>query len=220
MTELALYHSPGACSRVPLILLAKAQADYELRIVRTAAGENRAPAFQQINPKGKVPVIVRNGEALTENVAIISYLAQQFPQARLLPNPLDGWGYGQALSWLAWGATTLQPLVGRIRSPQRIAEGGQAQASVKAMGLAELQRSLLLADQRLAGRQWLAADEWMAPDVYLFWVVTRGTENGIDLAKLPNVAAHFARLQQDAVVLRALEREAAAAAALPPPAAH
>jgi hypothetical protein len=60
----------------------------------------------------------------------------------------------------------------------------------------------------------------MAPDAYLFWVVTRGCENGIDLAKLPNVAAHFARLQQDPVVVRALEREAAAAAALPAPAAH
>jgi len=218
MTELTLYHSPGACSRVPLVLLAKAQAEYELRIVRTGAGENRTPAFLQVNPKGKVPVLVRNGEALTENVAIASFLAQQFPQARLLPNPLDGWGYGQALSWLAWGATTLQPLVGRIRSPQRIAEGEQAQASVQAMGVAELQRSLQLADQRLAGRPWLAADHWMAPDIYLFWVVTRGCENGIELAKLPNVAAHFARLQQDPVVARALERESAAVAALPPPA--
>jgi glutathione S-transferase len=215
MTELALYHSPGACSRVPLVLLAKAQANYELRIVRTGAGENRAPAFLQVNPKGKVPVLVRNGEALTENVAIVSFLAQQFPQARLMPHPIDGWGYGQALSWLAWGATTLQPLVGRIRSPQRIAEGEQAQASVQAMGVAELQRSLQLADQRLSARRWLAGDDWMAPDVYLFWVVTRGIENGIDLGKLPSLAAHFQRLQQEPVLVQALAREASAVAALP-----
>lgn len=215
MNELALYHSPGACSRVPLVLLQKAHPAYELRIVRLAAGENRAAAFQQVNPKGKVPVLVRNGDPLTENVAICSYLAQQFPDARLLPNPVDSWGYAHALSWLAWGTTTLHPLVGRMRNPQKIAEGDAAQASVKQMAVAELQKSLQHADTHLKGRTWLAGDHWMAPDLYLWWGATRAAEGGVDLASVPNVAALVARLQADPVVVQALEREQAAVAALP-----
>jgi glutathione S-transferase len=216
MTDLILYHSPGACSRAPLLCLHKAKADYELRIVRLMAGENRAPAFQELNPKGKVPVLVRNGEALTENVAILAFLATEFPQAKLMPNPADRWGYAQALAWLSFGPTTLHPLVGRMRVPQKIVEGEQAQANVKAMAVAETQRALQVADARLANRKWLSGDDWMAPDAYLFWAVTRAGECGVDIARLPNVAAHYERMGKDPAVAQALEREKSAVDALPP----
>jgi glutathione S-transferase len=219
MNELILYHSPGACSRAPLLCLEKAKAPYELRIVRLQAGENRAAAFQELNPKGKVPVLVRDGQALTENVAILAFLATEFPQARLMPNPIDRWGYAQALSWLSFGPTTLHPLVGRMRMAQKIAEGEQAQASVKAMAVAETQRSLQLVEARLAARPWLVGDDWMAPDAYLFWAVSRASECGVDIGKLPKVAAHFERMGQDPAVVKALAREKAAVDALPPPAA-
>jgi glutathione S-transferase len=216
MSELMLFHSPGACSRVPLLLLQKAKAQYELRIVRLMAGENNAPAFQELNPSGKVPVLVRDGEVLTENVAIATWLAREFPHAKLMPNPADGWGYAQALSWLSTGATTLHPLIGRVRMSKKIVAGEQAQASVKEMGVTELYRQLQFFDTRLAARRWLSGDDWMAPDAYLFWAATRASENGVDLRKLPNVAALLARLGDDPVVVAALEREKTAVAALPP----
>src|SRR3954466_9541198 len=99
--DLTLYHSPGACSRVPLILLEAAGAAYDLQLVRLHQGENKKPDFQRLNPKGKVPVLAWRGQVLTENMAIACFLAQQFPGAGLMPPPQQPWEFAQALSWLS-----------------------------------------------------------------------------------------------------------------------
>ncbi len=221
MTELALYHSPGACSTVPhLILLQKAQADYELRIVRGfSAGENRAESFQKVNPKGKVPVLVRNGDPLTENVAICGYLAQQFRQrAPCCPIRSMSWGYAHVLSWPVLGhehaASAGGPHALAAADRRRRAGAGQRQEDGR-RGNAEVAATMPDAN-------WPAAAGWQATPriacdvVSLHWAATRAAEAGVDMMSVPNVAALVARLKADPVVVQALARESTAVAALPP----
>jgi glutathione S-transferase len=208
MTALTLYHSPGACSRVPLILLQAAQADFHLRIVKLQAGDNHSPEFLCLNAKGKVPVLERDGQVLTENMAISTWIASAYPQAQLMPAQSDGWDYAQALSWLSFGTSVLHPLIFRARMAHRVVEGESARASAKSMAQAELRRQLLVANIHLEQRDWLCAPHWMAPDVMLFWCTGRAQDCGLDLSNMPALRAHFSRLAADPRILAALSLEA------------
>ncbi len=86
MTDIKLFIAPGSCARVPTILLEEIGLPYTTELVRFMKGEHKSPAYKAYNPKGKVPAILIDGEALTENVAIISLLNERFPDAGLLPD--------------------------------------------------------------------------------------------------------------------------------------
>ena len=83
--KLILAYSPIACSLVPYILLTEAGVPFETLPVNLGKGENAAPEYLRINPKGKVPALIIDGEVLTENVAIQYWIARQYPQANFLP---------------------------------------------------------------------------------------------------------------------------------------
>ena len=83
--KLELYYAPQTCALVPYVTLTEAGADFEVRPINTRAGDNRKPEFLTINPKHKVPVLIIDGEPLTENIAIQIWIDRQFPAAKLLP---------------------------------------------------------------------------------------------------------------------------------------
>jgi glutathione S-transferase len=208
-----LFYAPGACSRVPLILLEKAGADYALQPVKLAAGEQRTPAFLQRNPKGQVPVLLHGERTVTENIAIASYLAALFPQAGLLPAAADVEAHVQALSWLSWCTATLHPTIFRTRMAARVARSEAAQQEVRAMAVETLAQQLRVAEPVLQSQRWLLGDQaWCAADAYLFWAATRAVDAGVDLAALPALQAHHERMGQEPAVQRALQREQQAAA--------
>ena len=82
---LTLYYSPGASSVIPHITLEEIRAPYQRKLINLAKGEHKTDAYLKINPHGKVPALSVDGNILTENVAILTYLAKRFPDARLLP---------------------------------------------------------------------------------------------------------------------------------------
>jgi glutathione S-transferase len=86
-----LYHMPGACSQGIHILLEEAGVNYDLSIIDLARGQQLTPEFRAINPKGKVPALLRDdGTLLTEFQAIAFWIARRYPDARLLPADADG----------------------------------------------------------------------------------------------------------------------------------
>ena len=82
---LALYYSRKSCAYAPHILLHDAGAAFEARHIDFATGEQNRPEFLAINPKGRVPALVTPDGILTENPAILLYIAQTHPQAELAP---------------------------------------------------------------------------------------------------------------------------------------
>jgi glutathione S-transferase len=81
MTTMTLYFAPDSCPRVPLIALEEIGHPYTLEVVALMKGQHRSPEYLALNPKGKVPTLVVDGEPLTKNVAILTWLAERFPHA-------------------------------------------------------------------------------------------------------------------------------------------
>ena len=205
---LMLYFSPGACSRVTLIALEEAGAAYVTRPVGLARGENDAPAYRALNPKGKVPLLRTPHGLLSENVAILGYLAERHPEAGLLPAG-DAWARAQALSVLAWCASGLHPLIFRARRPQRVCDLPEALPRVQALAKVELAQQLAIAETRLQAMAWLLGNAWSVADAYLFWIWGRAVDVGIEAREFPALTAHSACVLDRPATRRALARESA-----------
>jgi glutathione S-transferase len=80
-----LFHAWGSCSLASAIALEEAGADYELAVMSTREGDQRKPEYLAVNPKGRVPALVAQQGILTETPAILAYVAQSFPAAKLAP---------------------------------------------------------------------------------------------------------------------------------------
>ena len=102
-----LYFSNGSCSLASHIALEESGAKFETQRINLREGEQNKPEFLKINPKHKVPTLVLDdGTVLTENPAIISYVADTHPQANLLAAPGE-LARAKAQEWLAWCASTV-----------------------------------------------------------------------------------------------------------------
>ena len=205
MPKIELYFSPGACSLVSLIALEEAALVYTPHRVLLSRGEHKKPDYLARNPKGKVPLLVVDGQQITENVAILTALSKLYPEGGLLPKQ-DVMAEVQALSMLAWCASGLHPYVTRLCMPQFICDDASAAPRIQAMAAEMLSKNLALIDNQLRGRDWFLGD-WSAVDAYLFWVWRRIQGAPIDTTALLNLAAHYQRMLGRPSVLRALATE-------------
>lgn len=211
---LELYFAPGSCARVSLIALEQIGVLFEVRTVRFMKGEHRSPAYLAINPAGKVPALVVDGVALAQTPAILTYLAQRFPDAGLLPLTGDPMADAQIAAKLSWFSGDLHPLVTRIRMPQFFCELDGGPAQVREKGMAGMRTQLAPLETALATQDWVLGADWSALDAYLFWVWFRITGAGFHADDFPAIAAHHARMHALPAVHRALAREADVQAAL------
>jgi glutathione S-transferase len=108
--EITFYHSPNTRSTGTLTLLEELGVPYRLEIVNLKTGAQHEPAFQKVNPMGKVPAIRHGDAVVTEQVAVYLYLADLFPEAGLAPvltDPLRG----PYLRWLAFYGSSFEPAI-------------------------------------------------------------------------------------------------------------
>ena len=80
-----LYFGPGACSFVPHAVLQAAGIEFEPRMVKLHKGEQNEDAFKAINPRSQVPVLVDDGEVITQILAIVGYLDKKLAGTNVLP---------------------------------------------------------------------------------------------------------------------------------------
>jgi len=213
MTAITLYMAPGTCARVPAIALEEAGVDFETQLIRFMKGQHKSPDYKKINPKGKIPALVIDGEALTENVAIITYLNQRFPDAGLMPKAEDSLASARQLADLSFCSATLHPIVTRIRMPQFFASE-EAAKSVWEKGCHSMHEYFSMIDERLGKQPWWYGESWSAMDAYLFWIYWRVEGADYPVNNFPNFSAHKSRMEQRPAVQRALAREADAMAQL------
>lgn len=200
--SIEMYFSPGACSLVSLIALEEAGAAYTAHPVLLSRGEHKKPAYQALNPKGKVPLLILDGQPLTENVAILVALSKRYPKAGLLPTH-DLMAEMQALSMLVWCASGLHPYITRLCMPQFICDVASAAPRIQEMGADMLSKNLSILESQLVDRDWFLQD-WSAVDAYVFWVWRRIQGAPIDTAAFTNLAAHYQRMLSRPSVKRAL----------------
>jgi Glutathione S-transferase len=209
-----LYFAPGTCARVSMTALEEIGEPFETRLIAFMKGDHRAPEFLAVNPSGKVPALVTDEGVITQNSAILWYLAARYPQANLLPRPSSPMAEAQLIRQLSHFSADLHPLVTRIVVPFTIVGSPEAQAQLRESGLQGISFHLRVIEQTLADRPWLLGERWSALDAYLGWVWFRITGAGFDGAAFPCIADHYARLNERPAVQRCIAREAAAQADL------
>src|SRR4051812_42572873 len=129
--QIVLYYAPIACSLVPYVTLTEAGANFEVRPVNLRKGQQNTPDYLRLNPKHKVPVLMVDGQALTENVAIHQWIARTFPAAKLLPS--DPWQELQAVSLMSWCASGIHPFLARINAPIKVCDVPGTEDSTRKM---------------------------------------------------------------------------------------
>lgn len=209
MANLTLYFAPGACSRVPLIALEELKTPFEAKLIRFMKGEHRSPEYLRLNPKGKVPLLVVDDRPLSENVAILTYLAKTHPRSNLLPFGQGDMEDAQVTAALAWCSSGMHPIITRMRLPQLFCATPDGRESVRSMAMEAMRTNFALVDAALAHQPWFFSD-WSLIDAYLYWIWFRSTGSGFDVLPYPHFAAHAARMEQRPSVQRTLEREAEA----------
>jgi glutathione S-transferase len=201
---LKLHYLPGACSLADHIVLEWIGKPYEA--VPVPRDQLKSPGYLRINPAGSVPALETDeGWALTQNSAILHYLAERHPEAGLHG---DGTARGRAEvdRWLAFVNADVHPSfwpffggLAWLQDEALVAEGHEA-ARRKLRGLFER------ADRQLEGREWLAGPRSIA-DPYLFVVTRWAMAKQVDLTGLANIDRHFRQMQADPAVQRVLEAE-------------
>ncbi len=206
--KLSLYYAPYACSLVPYVTLTEAGARFDVVNVNMAKGQNNTPEYLKINPKHKVPVLLVDGETLTENVAINLWIARNFPDAKLLP--ADPMKEVKAISLMAWCASGIHPALTPNFNPKRYCDLPGSEESVKQCAQKLLDENFKIADDLLVGREWFF-DHFTAVDAHFFWAFRRATQfnlQHLDLAQFRNCMAHLERMKGRPSVQKLLAYEA------------
>src|SRR3546814_2574392 len=180
--KLTLYCFPGACSRATMISLEETGAAYSTHVPNMMKNEQKSPEYLAVNPKGKVPVLVVDGEPLTENIAILGFLADSFPDSGLLPPITDAFRRAQAFSAVAWLSSSLLPAYGRVFRPANICDVEGTEERIKALATQEILAGLTLADKHLDGRDW-GVGKWSIADAYLYYIACTANRINADIKR-------------------------------------
>lgn len=206
--SIQLYFSPGACSFVPHLMLEKAGVPFEPIMVKLHKGEQLTPDFKAINPNGQVPVLVDDGEVLTQILALVGYLDKRFPQAHILPDtPM---ARARAIEMLAWFNNTVHPTFTHVFMPHKYSDQPAVQADIRQHAAAQyraLMNTLQARVLSLPVDQWLAGPHLGPLDAYALTVTRWATMAGIAPAEMPDLWAYVQRVAADAAVQRVIERE-------------
>jgi glutathione S-transferase len=206
--KLKFYYSPGACALASHIALEEAGAEFEPVRVALAKGEQNTPEYRRINPKGRVPALAVDDWIITENPAILRFVARSNPTAKLWPEDLRA--EAACAEWMAWMSCTVHAAYAHIRRAERYATGDEAIENVKAKGRESCREIWAAIDAKLAQGPWAAGEQYSVADGYLqvFWNWGKGPVLGYDMAKdFPNWTAHARRMAQRPAVQRAFARE-------------
>lgn len=195
-----LYYSPAACSLSPHIALAESGLEYSLEKVDLRSHQAQHEGdFYAINPKGYVPALLtEEGVLLTEGPAIVQYIADRAPAAKLAPANGSLPRY-QLQSWLNFISTELHKQFSPLFKPDSREELKTAQRAVIA-------KRLDYVVEELGTRDFLMGDFSVA-DGYLFTVLNWGQWVGVDVARWPSLTAFMERVRARPGVQRAMKEE-------------
>jgi glutathione S-transferase len=194
-----LYFSPGACSLSPHIVAHEVGLPLTLdKVSNKRTSDDRD--FWQINPKGYVPALeLDGGELLTEGTAIVQYLADQKPEAGLVP-PAGSLARYRVQEMLGYINSELHKSYSPLFNPKTPAETREER-------LEYLRKRYAFIEQALAGKDYLFGDQFTVADAYLFTVTNWARLVKLDLADFPNVLAFQARVAARPAVQAAMTAE-------------
>ena len=203
MTTLTLYYAPGTCAQAVRIALEEANAPYTPVRLDFANAQQRTPEYLAVNPKGRVPALVTEHGTLTETPALLAYVTQRFPEARLAP--ADAFGFARMQEVHSYLASTVHVAHAHRPRASRWADEPEAQAAMQRKVPANMTECFELIERHYLGDgPWVMGAQYTVADGYLFTVAGWLQSDGVDIACFPKVHAHSERMGQRPAVQRAL----------------
>ncbi len=202
-----LVYSAGACSLAVHIALEEIGKPFSLEQIATDKGDARKPEFREINPKGRVPVLLEGGNTLTEAPAILMYLAMSNPAAGIAPVGNDE--IYKALEWFNWLSGTVHSIaVRQIWRTEYFSADPDTHQSIVARGKEHLTEAHQQIESGLENSAWALGERYTVVDPFLLVFYRWGNRMKIPMSqKYPAWTAHTNRLLEREAVQRALNTE-------------
>jgi glutathione S-transferase len=203
---LTLYYTPGACSRASHLALREAGAEFTLYNVDFVAAEQRSPDYLRINPKGRVPALATPRGVITENPAILAYVAQTHPRAGLAPLD-DPFEFARMQAFNSYLCATVHVAHAHLRRAERWADDPAARAELKRKAPSVVEGCFALMEAEMVGTPWVLGEAFSVADCYLFTLTEWLPAHGLEVDRYPKIAAHHARTRERDAVQATLAAE-------------
>jgi glutathione S-transferase len=203
---LTLYYSPDACSRATHIALADAGADYVAKRVDFSKSEQRSPEYLKINPKGRVPALVTPHGVLTETPALLAYVAETHPAAKLAPLG-NAFAFAELQAFANYLASTVHVAHAHYRRGNRWAGEPASFDDMKRKTPGNMRACFQLIERELFRGPWAMGEAYSVIDPYLFTISGWLARDEVDIAEFPAIAEHFRRMSARRSVRLVLEVE-------------
>ena len=205
---LKLYYARGTCALATHLALEHSGLPYEAVRVDFKTEEQRSPEYLRINPKGRVPCLVTERGILTETPALLQYIAQLAPAAKLAPLD-DPFLLARVNEFNSYLCSTVHVAHAHRGRGYRWADDAQAQEAMKKKVPQNMGDCFELIETTMFKGPWVMGEQFGTCDMYLFTIAGWLEGDGVDIARFPKVAEHRRRMQGDPVVARVLASHAA-----------
>jgi len=196
MAKLTLYHAAPSRSSIVRWMLEELGEPYDLHVLNLAKGEQHQPDHLAVNPMGKVPALKHGDAIITEAAAICTYLADEFPHARLNV-PVGDPRRGPYLKWLFFAPGCIEPAMTDRAFPR------QEQPRRGMLGYGDFDTVMAVAAEAVEPGPYLMGEQFTAADVVVGSTLRWGMMFGL-LPKRPKFVAYVGRLQQRRALQRAI----------------
>jgi glutathione S-transferase len=201
-----LYYAPGTCALASHITLAEAGAAYTTEKIDFKSNQQSSPDYLRINPKGRVPALVTDRGILTETPAMLAYIAQSFPQAKLAPFD-DAFAFTQAQAFNSYLCSTVHVAHAHKMRGHRWATDEASFADMKRMVSKTVGASFALIERGMLRGPWVMGDVFTMCDPYLYTLALWLEGDSVDLSALPKVMDHRNRMSERPAVQKALAEQ-------------
>ena len=201
-----LFFTPGTCALASHIALIDAGAEFRLTRIDFATEEQKSDTYLEVNPKGRVPTLVTPRGSLTETPAILAYIAQTFPEARLAPLD-DPLAFAELQAFNSYLCSTHHVAHAHRMRGHRWADEPEAWAAMQRKVPDSVGSSFAFLEAHAFRGPFAMGEAYTVADAYLFTMARWMEGDGVDPARFPKIAAHRERMRARPNVQKALEAE-------------
>jgi glutathione S-transferase len=203
-----LYYAPHTCALASHIALEDAGAEYETVRLSFAKEEQRKPEYLAINPKGRAPAMVTERGILTETPAILAFIAQSFPKARLAPLE-DPFLFAEVQAFNSYLCSTVHVAHAHRMRGYRWADDPAAIAAMQRKVPESVAACFQMIEDKMFKGPWVMGETYTICDPYLFTIAQWMEQDSVDPSRFPKIKDHRERMAERPTVKMAIAEELA-----------
>ena len=181
-----LYYAPGTCALASHIALEEAGAPYTTEKLDFKCNQQNSPEYLKINPKGRVPAMVTERGVLTETPAMLAFIAQSFPQAKLAPLD-DAYAFAEVQAFNSYLCSTVHVAHAHKTRGARWATDEASFADMKRMIPKTVGATFALIERDMLRGPWVMGGTYTICDPYLYTLGLWLEGDSVDVSALPKV---------------------------------